>query len=155
MRIQRLLALTLSAVVTSCLLGVSYSPLVARASCVEPSLAVGATADPGQQSSQPAQLVRGQTTSVAGIFFHAGCEDTSRTSGPGCRAAQPADPQSPLHDVHLTLTQDDRRWELGTADAADRDQQYAITWTVSIPAETAVGAAMLTAESASLPVQIS
>jgi hypothetical protein len=154
MRTLRLLTLTVSVVVTSCLLGVGYSPPAARASCVGPSLAVGTTADPGQPTSTPANLARGQTTRIAGIFFHAGCEDTFSSPGPGCRAPQPSDPQSPLTDVHFTLTQGDRRWDLGTADAADREQQYAIVWDVTIPNDVAVGTAALTAGSATVAVQI-
>lgn len=153
MRIRRLLALTASVVVTACVLGVGYSPPVARASCVGPSLGVGATIDPGQPSSPPASLGRGETVTVVGVFFHAGCEDTG-TSGPGCGSAQPADPQSPLTDVRLTLTQGDRRWELGAADATDRDQQYAISWDVVIPDDVGAGAATLTAASATLPIVI-
>lgn len=154
MRTLRLLTLTVSAVVTSCLLGVGYSPPAARASCVGPSLAVGATADPGQTANTPANLGRGQTTRITGIFFHAGCEDTFSSPGPGCQAPQPSDPESPLTEVRLTLTQGDRSWELGTADPADREQQYAIIWDVTIPNDVAVGAAELTAASASLAVEI-
>lgn len=104
---RRLLALTASAVVTASLLG--YCPPATRASCVGPSLAVGATADPGQPPSAPA----------------------------------------------LSLTRGDRRWEVGTADATDREQQYAISWTVVVPNDVDVGTATLRAESAVRPVQIS
>lgn len=154
MRIQRWLAVTVSAVVTACMLGVGYSPPAARASCVGPSLAVGASAESGEPSDPPTNLVRGQATRITGVFFHAGCEDTFSSPRPGCQASQPADPQSPLTDVRLTLKQGDRSWDLGTADAADREQQYAISWNVVIPNDLAVGAATLTAESAILSVQI-
>lgn len=154
MRIQRLLALLVSAVVTAGLLGVSYPAPMAAAGCVGPTLAVGDTATPGPTSGSPSILVRGQTATIAGISFHAGCEDTFVSAGPGCQASQPTDPQSPLTDVQLVLTQGDRSWELGAADAADRDRQYAISWTVSIPTDVAVGPATLTAAAASIPVQI-
>lgn len=153
MRFRRLLALTGCVVVTAGVLGVGYSPPDARASCVGPSLGVGATTDPGQPSRPPASLGRGETVTIVGVFFHAGCEDTG-SSGPGCGAAQPADPQTPLTDVRLTLTQGDRRWELGTADATDRAQRYAISWDVTIPDDIAIGAATLTAVSATLPIVI-
>lgn len=154
MRIQRLIALLVSAAVTAGLFGISYPAPMAAAGCVGPTLAVGDTATPEPTSDSPSTLVRGQTANIAGVFFHAGCEDSFGSAGPGCQPSQPTDPQSPLTDVPLVLTQGDRSWELGAADAADRDQQYVISWTVSIPTDVAVGPATLTADAASLTVQI-
>lgn len=153
MRIRRLLIPALSAVMTAGLLGVLSWPPIASAGCVGSFLAVGTSAEPGPPPTAPVSLTRGQTATVAGVFFHAGCEDTF-ASGPGCGAAQPADPQTPLTDVRLTLVQGERSWELGRADAADRDQQYAISWVVSIPTDVAAGPATLDAETATLRVQI-
>ena len=153
MRTRRLLALVVSVVLSGSLLGVVHLPRSA-ASCVGPSLAVGASAEPGPSTSTAAVIVRGQPTTVTGMFFHAGCEDTV-SSSPGCHAVPPSDPQSPLTGVELTLVQGDRTWVLGTADAAGRDQQYAILWTASIPDGVAAGPAELRAGDAVLPVQIS
>jgi hypothetical protein len=151
-RFSRLCLVAISAAVTVGLLGVGYEP-VAAASCAGPSIAVGSSVDPARPPST-GTLHRDTDTVVSGLFFHQGCEDTGVPPGPGCRPAPPADPQSPMSDVELTLVQGDRTWILGAADAADRDRLYAITWTVSVPADTRTGAALLRAASASLPVQI-
>ena len=153
MRIRRLLILVVSATVSVTLLGLVRSP-GAAAGCVGTTLAVGASAEPGPQPSKAAAVVRGQPATVSGIFFHAGCEDTGSSSFLGCRAAPPSDPQSPLTGVQLILVQGDRTWILGTADAADREAQYAISWNVSIPDDVAAGPAELRASDASLAVQI-
>lgn len=151
-RASRVIALALSAVVTTSLLGITHPPR-AVAGCGGRWITVGPTA-PAQPPSAGAELNRAETTTVSGIFFHRGCED-SFGSGPGCRSSRPPDPQFPLTDVDLTLTQGDRTWELGTADAADRDQSYAISWTVTVPTDAEVGAAQLSAEGATLAVRIS
>lgn len=153
MRIRRLLILVVSATVSVSLLGLVRSP-GAVAGCVGPTLAVGGPSEPGPSPSSAVALVRGQSTTVSGIFFHAGCEDTGSSPFLGCRAVPPSDPQSPLTGVELTLAQGDRTWVLGTADATDREQQYAISWNVSIPDDVAAGPAELRAGGASLAVQI-
>lgn len=153
MRIRRLLILVMSAAVCASLLGLVRSP-GAVAGCVGPTLELRGPAEPGPSPSHAAAVVRGQSTTVSGIFFHAGCEDTWSSSFLGCGATPLSDPQSPLTGVELTLAQGDRTWVLGTADATDREQQYAISWNVSIPEDVAAGPAELRAGGASLAVQI-
>lgn len=154
MRGSRLVVLALSSVVSAGLLGVGHPP-AATASCVGPSLAVGASVDPAQPPSGEAQLERGTLTTVSGIFFHRGCEDTQEGSALGCHTSPPSDPESPLTDVELILVQGDHRWVLDTADASGRDQLYAISWMVTVPADAAAGSAELRAATASQTIQIS
>lgn len=153
MRIRRLLILVMSAAVCASLLGLVRSP-GAVAGCVGPTLELRGPAEPGPSPSSAVALVRGQSTTVSGIFFHAGCEDTWSSSFLGCGATPLSDPQSPLTGVELTLARGDRTWVLGTADATDREQQYAISWNVSIPEDVAAGPAELRAGGASLAVQV-
>lgn len=154
MRIRRLLVLLMSAAVSLSLLGIVQSP-GAAAGCSGPSLAVGTPADDEwPPPTKAVAIARGQPTTVSGIFFHAGCEDVVSPSFLGCHAQPPSDPQSPLTGVDLTLVQGDRTWVLGTADAAERDEQYAISWTASIPDGAAAGPAELRAGGAVLAVQL-
>lgn len=117
-------------------------------------MAVGASVDPAEPPSSGAKLSPGVRLTVSGVFFHGGCEDSWGPAGPGCRAPQPADPQFPLTDVELTLVQGDRTWALGTADAADRDQLYKISWTTTVPSDVLAGPAELRAATASLDVEL-
>ncbi len=91
----------------------------ASASCGGPHL--GAEA--------PVVLDLGARTTVTGEGFFLGCDDTGQ--GAGCGA--PPSEQSPLDDVDLFLEQGRTSVVLGTADAADRDGRYAVTWQVTVP----------------------
>lgn len=117
-------------------------------------MAVGASVDPAEPPTRGVKLSSGTPLTVSGVFFHGGCEDSWGPAGPGCRAQQPADPQFPLNNVELTLVQGDRTWALGTADAADRDQLYKISWTTTVPSDVPAGPAELRAATASLNVEL-
>lgn len=120
----------------------------ASAGCAAPSLEVVGTDD-----LRPT-LTRGATVTVSGRSFVDGCNDTGGSSTFGCTSEE-EEPVLPHEDISLTITQGDRRWELGTEDAgtADDNQLGQVTWTVTIPADLEPGRALLQADpSEPLPV---
>jgi hypothetical protein len=129
-------------------------PAGAVAGCVGPVLAVGPVVDPADAEDLPASqaaLPLGEAVTVSGRWFHEGCDDTGQ--GSGCTAPVPSE-ESPLRDVDLVLEQGGSSWELGTADAASREEQYAVTWQVRVPDGAQPGSATLRAGTASLPVEL-
>lgn len=116
----------------------------AVASCTGPVLSIG-----GEQAAPPAvDLTTG--LEVTGEWFRSGCDDTGQ--GSGCRA--PESEEAPLTDVELFVEQGGRSVLLGTADAADKSQRYAVGWEVTLPADLHPGPAVLRAAGAELPVQL-
>jgi len=105
-----------------------------------------------EQSPAPARVDRTAPLTVAGIWFHHGCEDT--VGYVGCTRAAPSDPETPMSQVVLTLEQGGRTWQLGVADAGDRDSQYAIRWEVTLPDDVASGPAELVADTARRSIEI-
>lgn len=59
-----------------------------------------------------------------------------------------------MRAVELTLRQGGRTWSLGTADAADRDRNYAISWIVQVPADAQPGPATLVSDRAEREVDL-
>lgn len=119
----------------------------ATGSCAAPALSV-----PGAFGDPPTLLVAGETT-VRGSHFVTGCDDQPDV-GLGC-GAEPTTEEVPMSGVELTLSQGDRVWRLGRADAgtgeADRGE---VTWSVRIPADVGQGPAVLWAGGTRLKVQV-
>ncbi|MGQ0847052.1 MAG: hypothetical protein ACT4QF_23280 [Sporichthyaceae bacterium] len=141
---RRRIAIPLVATIAAAGLGL-LAPQPSSASCAGPQLVTASAPGPAE-SAPPSTLRVGEPATVEGRFFYNGCEDSYRTGG--CGRGGYDDPQSPMRAVELTLTQGDRSWALGTADAADRDRSYAISWAVAIPADARSGPATLAAGSA-------
>lgn len=136
------------AVVVAGLLGLGPAP-DAAASCVGPVLGVGAVPSPDAQLVQPVlDLASGAT--VAGEWFREGCDDTGQRSGCGA----PPREEAPLEDVELVLEQGTTTAVLGTGDATDRDERYAVAWPVEVPDGFRQGPAVLRAASAVLDVEL-
>lgn len=120
------------------------APQPSSASCAGSQLVPATTSGPAD--TVPALVLHpGRSATVEGRFFHNGCEDSYSTGG--CGRGKYDDPQSPMQGVVLTLRQGEREWPLGSADAADRDRGYAISWAVEIPTEARPGPAVLLAGS--------
>ena len=98
----------------------------------------------------PLVLGLGPATPLTGEGFVVGCDDTGQ--GAGCGA--PPSEESPLQDVALVLEQGRTSVELGTADAADREERYAVSWQVQVPDGFRPGAAVLRAASAVRAVEL-
>ncbi|WP_380162739.1 hypothetical protein [Kineococcus sp. R86509] len=128
----------------------------AAASCVGPQLAIGsdpqAALPTSEESPAPVAVAKGERLQVAGQWFHDGCNDT-HAAGAGCAGPQES-PESPMQDVDLVLEQGGRSWTLGEADAAGRDESYAIGWQVDLPAEVAAGPAVLSAAGVEVALEI-
>ena len=60
-----------------------------------------------------------------------------------------------MRDVDLVLEQGSSSWDLGTRSASSREESYAITWAVQVPADAQPGPATLRAGGDELPVEIS
>ena len=119
-----------------------FAPQPSAAGCAGPELVPASVTGPAEDV--PLLSVHpGQPTTVDGRFFYNGCEDTY--SEGGCGRGSYDDPQSPMRAVEFTLRQGERSWSLGTADAADRDRGYAISWAVRVPTDATPGPATLTA----------
>ncbi len=128
-----------------------FAPQPSSASCAGPELVPASVTGPAEDV--PVLALRpGQDAVVEGRFFYHGCEDTY--SEGGCGRGSYDDPQSPMRAVELTLRQGARSWSLGTADAADRDRGYAISWPVRIPTDVLTGPATLTAGTAEREVVV-
>ena len=129
------------------------APSPASAGCVGPSLEV-----PGAELRFPTDrtVVLPRSAGpllVTGVTFTDGtCNDTPRTSG--CGAPETPAPAQPARGVELRLTQGDRTWELGTADAASSEQYYRVRWEVVLPADLRPGRATLTAGTADLVIEV-
>jgi hypothetical protein len=121
-----------------------WSPTSAVASCAAPRIRVG-PASPGTSATDdsPAVMSRREPVTVSGTWFHDGCDDTGTTSG--CSGPSPSTPEPPMRAVVLELTQGRSVWTLGIADAAGRDQDFAISWAVRLPADVRPGPAVLKA----------
>lgn len=128
----------------------------AAASCVGPQLAIGsdpAAAEPvADENPAPVPIADSGVLQVSGQWFHEGCDDTG-AGGAGC-AGPITTSQSPMKDVDLVLTQGERSWTLGTADAAGHGEHYAIGWEVPLPEDVAPGPAVLSAAGVEVPVQV-
>lgn len=116
----------------------------AVAGCTGPVLSLTAQ-DPG-----PPLVALASDLTVTGEWFHSGCDDTGQ--GSGCGA--PPSEEAPLSDVELFVEQSGRSVLLGTSDAADRSDRYAIAWDVDLPAGLRPGPAVLRAAGAELPLQL-
>ena len=150
--VHRLLAVAGSAAV----LGLGAAPSV-TASCVGPSLEVagGELRFAAEQESRSVVVLprsAGPLLVTGTTFTDGTCNDTPSTSGCGAPAT-PAPPQ-PARGVELRLTQGDRTWELGTADAAGSEEHYAVRWQVELPPDLKPGRATLTASSTELVVEV-
>lgn len=111
----------------------------ASASCAAPSLDV----------ARGAVLGTGATLEVEGRGFVDGCRDAMSCPAYGCDECTYDDPPpAPLVDVALTLVQDGRRWELGTADAGTAEEGRAgqVSWSVTLPRAVRTGPARLVAD---------
>ena len=135
-----------------------FAPVSAPAGCVGPELrvrdAAAETTEPGAATDQPPRVVTlraGQQVSVRGRYFFVGCNDTGTSTG--CSSTDP-EPMPPAKDVDLTITQGDRSWVLGTADAGPAKGSYRVRWDVQLPVELEVGDATLTARDTELRVVI-
>jgi hypothetical protein len=118
------------------LLGLAVAPFPqppASASCAAPYL----------KAAEGLVLERGTTTTVRGVAFVDGCQDSMSCSAvPGCSHCEYDDPApKPLQDVALRLRQGDRTWKLGTADAEAAAGR--VTWTFDLPAGVRPGPARL------------
>ena len=134
------------------LLGLVQLPLAA-ASCVGPTLGVGDSVD-GDRPPKTGLLPTAEAdVVVSGVYFHTGCEDTSQAGG--CAARASVDREAPMRDVDLVLEQGSSSWDLGTRSASSREESYAITWAVQVPADAQPGPATLRAGGDELPVEIS
>jgi hypothetical protein len=124
----------------------------ASAGCTGPRLGVGSAVDeaPVAGSQRAPALEPGTGVTVSGLRFHSGCDDTGQ--GSGCGA--PESEQAPLRGVRLVLERGTTEVPLGTADAGDRADGYAVTWRVQVPTGLAPGPAVLRAADARLPVTL-
>ena len=98
----------------------------------------------------PTRVSRDDELVVTGELFRFGCDDTGQDSG--CNSA-PSE-ESPMRDVALVLTQGQRFWSLGSADAAPKADRYRLEWRAALPAEVATGPAVLRADVAELRLRI-
>lgn len=147
MRLRRLLVLT--AAIAPLAVIALIPPQSASASCVGPSLTVGADpADVPAPDAPPLPVSAAGPLEVSGQWFREGCNDTV---GMGCDSANP---ESPLTDVDLVLRQGGTTWPLGTTDAGGRGEQYSVHWRVDLPAAANEGEATLAAGGAELVVTI-
>ncbi len=118
------------------LLGLALVPFPqtpASASCAGPYLKAG----------QRLVLERGATTTVKGVAFVDGCQDSMHCSAvPGCDNCEYDEPTpKPLQDLALRLRQGDRTWMLGNADAETAAGR--VTWTFEAPVGVKPGRARL------------
>ena len=150
MRLRRWVARAVVVLVSAALLGVA-GPVLARGSCVGPTIAVGTDLDPAAPPADGGTVRAGQPVTVTGRWFHSGCEDTGGTTGCG---EPPPDPEAPLLAVELVLRQGGQSWRLDRRDAAPRSEQYAVRWSGTIPPQVRPGPAELTAAGATLPVTV-
>jgi hypothetical protein len=111
---------------------------VASAACAGPAL------------QAPADLSLRAPSSVSGVWFHSGCDDTGQ--GSGCGA--PASEEAPLSNVGLVLEQGAQVVTLAKADARSKDDRYGITWPVQLPPGFVEGPAVLRAGGATLDVEL-
>ena len=118
------------------LLGLSVAPFPqapASASCAAPYIKAG----------QRLVLEQGATTTVKGVAFVDGCQDTMTCSAvPGCSQCEYDEPApEPLQDLTLRLRQGDRTWKLDQADAETAGGR--VTWRFVLPAGVNPGPAKL------------
>ena len=118
------------------LLGLSVAPFPqppASASCAAPYIKAGPRL----------VLERGATTTVKGVAFVDGCQDSMGcTVGPGCDSCEYDDPTpKPQQDVALRLRQGDQTWKLDKADAHTAGGR--VTWTFDLPTGVRPGPAKL------------
>ena len=141
--------------VSSAVLGVvATSPVTA--SCAGPTLDVaGAQVRYDSTGAEPPAAVlrqRAGTIVVTGTAFGDGrCDGPRHVSG--CRpppADVPPTPPAPARDVRLLLSQGERTWRLGTADARSTGHGAVVRWEVELPPELEPGSATLTAEATSV-----
>lgn len=111
---------------------------VASAACAGPAL------------QAPADLSLRAPSSVSGVWFRSGCDDTGQ--GSGCGA--PASEEAPLSNVGLVLEQGAQVVTLAKADARSKDDRYGITWPVQLPSGFVEGPAVLRAAGATLDVEL-
>lgn len=126
-------------------------PTAAYASCVGPTIAVGAMVDDTELPTSGGSLAAGQPVTVSGVWFHSGCDDTGARAG--CGPAQPSS-EAPVTGVELILRQGSSSWTVDTRDAGSRAERYAVTWRGRVPTSARAGPAELTAGYATLPVLI-
>lgn len=140
-----LLVLALAAVATALgLLPLSY------ASCVGPIIGLGPTApDYPTASAAPVLVDRDEVLVVTGNWFRDGCSDAYVSTG--CGPSRPLETETPRTGVDLVLTQGERTWVLGSADA-DGAPDYGVTWTVRIPSDAQNGPAILSADIPEVPI---
>ena len=136
------------AALVAALLG-SWPQSRAVASCVGPTLAVGPVAPEGT-AQPPAAVELAAVVTVDGEWFHTGCDDAGQ--GAGCGA--PASEEAPMRDVTLRLEQGTTSAVLGTSDAADRQDRYAIRWRVQVPPGFQAGPAEFSAGGSVLLVEL-
>ena len=78
---------------------------------------------------------------VSGVYFRTGCEDTIQAGG----CAVPVDSEAPMRDVDPGLEQGGSSWVLGPQSASSREETYAVTWAVQVPADARPGPATISA----------
>jgi hypothetical protein len=118
------------------LLGLAVAPFPqppASASCAAPYIEVG----------QRLVLNRGATTTVRGVAFVDGCQDSMGCSAMlACNHCEYDEPTpKPLQDLTLRLRQGDRTWNLANADAETAGGR--VTWTFDLPIGVEPGPAKL------------
>ena len=140
-------------VLVTCLVTGLFVP-AARASCIGPQLAAGASGStpmpyqPGSTASPPvASVAAGSGIAVAGAFFLDGCDDTAGCTA-GCGGCQSYDPAGPLRGVQLVLVTSAGETVLAEVDA---DDSGALRADAEVPADAPPGPARLQARSPFAP----
>jgi len=120
----------------------------ASASCAGPYLKT-----PGSRAAPPV-LVRGSSNTIEGRAFVDGCNDTGGSDAWGCSSDE-GETESPMEDIMLTIRQGQRKWQLGSEDAGNADDNKLghVSWEVTIPRALKPGRATLATES-SEPVPV-
>ena len=150
MRVRRGLTRVAVLALFGALLGLVPLPL-AQASCIGPVIGVGDHVDDARPPETGLLPMAGADVIVSGVYFRTGCEDSSQAGG----CAVPVDSEAPMRDVDLVLEQGGSSWVLGTQSASSREESYAITWAVQVPADAQPGPATLRAGDDELRVEIS
>lgn len=86
---------------------------------------------------------------MTGRWFFDGCSDVYVSTG--CGPSWPLETQTPRTGVDLVLTQGDRTWVLGTADAGP-EPDWGVRWRVRIPPDARNGPATLSADTPEVPI---
>ncbi len=104
-----------------------------------------------EQELDVGMVAQGETITVVGEGYVQGCDDGG-DPGVGCGAPLY---ERPKEDVELRLAQDANEVLLGVADAEQVDGDFGhVRWTVTIPADAAIGRAVLKADGAALRIKI-